>query len=524
MFNRALISLCLALLALVPASEGIAGLSFGNPCLKIKVEGHLRDAIVAPETERLDPAEFATLPTPTMTGLLTKKLNSQAGGWQEGDIAPLINSVPSEHRGKAKDLFHRMSRLGNMEATFEFAEWIPQYAKQEKLEFLTFGQGTLVDTVDYLGAKLKAKGAPPMRSLYESGGKSPSAGSKYAVLLDGLALRIIEGSPEIQNHIKSTGIRLLTIPGLVDGITVLNQGNKSEIQATFKRNLDKVIEGRDGDAALLESTRERLEKIGLDQQLDAVTYQPGSGQSKDLSVSTLLDRVTPQKLRESDVSKAFEDLEDEGVRHKTLSTFYEEAYLMSTSSMAESSRSLHAEVKKHAADLGVAEADLYYLAPTERKSYQLVLGIYAEANNIPADRILSTAEKMRVKGKTVVVLDDFVGTGDSLVKQGNEIEMYGGTPILAAHVATDMGASSLLDPKKKGGFRTVVGKRLSDIRQSSFYQNLPEAEKTDFNRHFEGGYGGYTKVAFEYMSPDNNVGTFSKTISPLYTLRKEAIQ
>ena len=72
-------------------------------------------------------------------------------------------------------------------------------------------------------------------------------------------------------------------------------------------------------------------------------------------------------------------------------------------------------------DNGYSMEDVYYLIPSEYKSFDLMTYQYAKANNIPNDKIVAWDGQHKkpevLNGKIVVMLDDCICSGDSVVKQ-----------------------------------------------------------------------------------------------------------
>lgn len=515
--------LALLLLAIAPATKLEAALSFGgNACLKLAVEGYLRDAKIAPEIGKLSAREFSGFSIETKLKLLTQKFDQQVGGWRKEDVKTILDRVPSAQQDVAKEFLFRMTRFGNMEATFKFAEILPSLIKDTT--FLTLEQGTFADAINYL----QTKSGQVRRSMFESlrnikliQGRSKN----MAMIVDAASIRILEADPVLQKKIRDYDVKLIVIPGLAEGVTIFNQSKKADVAHSLQTHVKQFAENNatDPDAILIETTTAKLRALNLDTHIEIVKFDSRTSGSSPPAVASLTARVSPKRINVAELREAFAGRSEPELQ-QILVNFYEEGFLLSTSTIAENSKIIHDEVPQHAKELGVEPKDLYYVAPETAKSYQVLLGIYAEVNAIPVNRMLDRSQLYDLKGKTVVVIDDFAGTGDSLVEAGQLITKMGGTPILAAQVSTAVGAGNITSKPSGSRFRLVIGKQLEDLRQSDYYQNLSPEQKMLQDRNYLGGWGGASKVAFEYMSPDNNVETFYQTVSPLFTLRPAAIK
>ena len=179
-------------------------------------------------------------------------------------------------------------------------------------------------------------------------------------------------------------------------------------------------------------------------------------------------------------------------------------------------------IEKKVKSLGKTMDDVYYVVPAEDKSFALITHQYAKINGISKDKIIvpHNYELFEGGGKVAVVLDDFLGSGESIIysrfKYGEFLsniapyqEQNDGVNVILAPIVSTRVAKDYIDGKmdylsRKGKDFLLPNKVVSYVRSGQDHFN--QFEIADMARLLGGmGYEGIaTGVAFPTSLPDNN--------------------
>ena len=190
--------------------------------------------------------------------------------------------------------------------------------------------------------------------------------------------------------------------------------------------------------------------------------------------------------------------------------------------MAEELKSLNSEIEYYAESIDKKPEDALYIISDIYKSYSLINYQYSKVNNIPIDRmILVPSHEIRIKpedkeGKFFVYIDDFSGTGQSLLekpiiykefKKRNPEQPFLFAPLVCTEKAIENLRKGITEARfvlKRPDLkdRVVYAKKTEDI--DDYLKLLPAHKKALLRHCFISGFEkGSTNIAFPHIVPDN---------------------
>ena len=179
-------------------------------------------------------------------------------------------------------------------------------------------------------------------------------------------------------------------------------------------------------------------------------------------------------------------------------------------------------IEKKVKSLGKTMDDVYYIVPDEDRSFSLITRQFAKVNGVSVDKIIvpHNYELFEGGGKVAVVLDDYLGSGESIIgtrfKYGQFLsniqpyqEQNGGVNVILAPIVSTRVAKNCIEERMNYLSRTgkdflLPNKVVSYIRSGQ--DHFKQSEIADMSRLLGGlGYEGIASaVAFPTALPDNN--------------------
>ena len=224
------------------------------------------------------------------------------------------------------------------------------------------------------------------------------------------------------------------------------------------------------------------------------------------------------KLFDANMPESFGYFRDSLLKHSSLYTPIK---------LNRSLKALHKQISMRTKGKDV----VYYLPKsTEPKSFNYILSSYFLINNIPREKLVKDLSTVN-KNQIVVVLDDYIGSGKSILEKLNyllENNIEKNNIILSSIVATKRG----LEVIKQHHTNIITNKIISqfDIEKSTKYKNLAnETNKKELasvaNNYLIGGYnGGLDNFSTFYMTPNNNNNVFFANIAPGFVISSYGIK
>ena len=262
-------------------------------------------------------------------------------------------------------------------------------------------------------------------------------------------------------------------------------------------------------------------KATLTQSTDLLTHKaPGKEY-----IRGVLDAYTLRPLDKYSYSK-----EERNMWVDILSQYYDSALSMySPESLNDEMKILYSKIEKIVHKMGKSMKDVVYLIPNIDKSFELINYQYAKVNNIPIKQFLyhdglsglkeSDYGKVNLNGKIAVVLDDFAGSGESLVQKefflsdymskdkkrpiiiGSVFSLKEGVDNIKKHMKNYPNAHYITNGVFD--FDKDFMDKLSDKKQRFIEKlGMQDAVTLFSERGYKNGAGC---VSFPYMLPDNNL-------------------
>ena len=371
-------------------------------------------------------------------------------------------------------------------------------------------------------------------------------------LLDEVNIHKLLTEPELVKHIKANDIKLVCPEGWKNGMNLFDPAGNTkanvetiltrakEISLNEKIPMEKAIE-----KAMNEPVLEALKKVGLDGKVEFLknkNVDPSKATPGEVAKQLAPDSMTKQSL------KAILDQFPPKYHQVILEVLAHELNVFSPKKMAEIAKQQQTKIeqltKKDNKEEGIAPEDVYYFVPAGSKSYGLVTYQHMIANGISPKQIITSPEQIPKGGKEkmIVVLDDVVGSGDTLGGIYNDLRAkfvfdFKGEIVIAPTITTEVGRVYFNDmisgAKKvpKGGsepkpvndilhdgdpkLHFLFGEKTVSFRETEYFKSLSEPEKVLVEKLLQDkGYSeGDTLISLWYMTPNNNNAFASKFLS-----------
>ncbi len=175
--------------------------------------------------------------------------------------------------------------------------------------------------------------------------------------------------------------------------------------------------------------------------------------------------------------------------------------------------------------------EVYYLPTFDKpKSFNYMLGSYFRINNIPKEKLVKDLSQIGPNQK-VVVLDDYIGSGETMISQFEKLQKAGidkKNIVLASLVSTKRGMDALTQHTKNVVSCKVISQY--DVKRTGMYHSTAQAEDRFKLRELTsntliGGYnGGLDNFSTFYMTPNNNNNLFFSNIAPGFVMSSHGIK
>ena len=248
-------------------------------------------------------------------------------------------------------------------------------------------------------------------------------------------------------------------------------------------------------------------------------------------IDSILDKMTPNMPDEYDIMCMFDILmkHSEYAKNsnskdyetaKELLAEYFDTFMTAYSSetLAEALRDKYKQIEELVKKRGGTMDDVVYGLPRSGKSFELIAYQYARINNIPTDKIVNLEQGRKefdnLSDKFVVILDDMIGSGDSMVSQ--EFQYYTFTDKNNPKGIIFAPLVSYANGEKKINDKIFAAARKSEdcilptksVDTDKWRTSLPNHKRQIFKSLVQGGGtdGQYCCTTWPYMGPDNNCG------------------
>ena len=500
--------------------------------------------------------------------LITKQIGSVTANDVDGMISQIMSTGATKQ--EAEFALSMLTKFGNMKSLEGLADSL------HKLGIDTFYSGEMgVSANRALYYILAEKAQAPIIAMTKHG-------SQKAFILDDFGLKYLEsikGTSKFNAIIQDPNIKFINIEGWNDGLNIYNQ--KYDSSSITDKAIELIaraqtIQKENGitfeeayTKAVNESTLSRAKALGLP---DVTTIK-----STDTSTSSesIASHLRPMSISPEKVSKMVDIIAEElyssdpikQQKAKQIISGYFESNLdiYSPQRLNEQLVKMKTSIEDQVSQLRKADGspytkdDIYYLIPPKEfgkeKSYAQIALQYATVNGIDPSKFIcdkiATDIPTLDDGKIYVLMDDVVGSGMSMLTQGNGFQyaytdfsqMGNRRVIFAPIVSGGTGYSKIIESINSNGrtgkdFIIIDSEQIkTPVEKTDFYSQLSDSDKKIFHQIIEdlekgggsdcGAYGIDNKsayaICFPYMSPDNDAALPSLIFEYLF-LNKAAIK
>lgn len=334
-------------------------------------------------------------------------------------------------------------------------------------------------------------------------------GKEIVIVADPDSTILMALNGEFVKLVKQKNVHILVNNQLSNSLNAFNFNNPAAI-AKVLLNQNKKVDFANA-----------MKKAGISKNVLAIEYAPeaapgnklkyNSKTSKSLTLMDAVDRIAPKKLQSTDILEKLKDRDDQ---EQSLQLALTSFTMESMHKMNLRVGNLLNQTKEWAQQKGLDD-NFYFYVSSPSKSPIIIKQILTDAYGIPESRFLSRINRdtyfdlpwTSPKAPMVLVLDDFIGSGDSMhdfielaKKQVHFQSLLKPSFHAFAPYSTPLGIDAL---ERRG--KVFVESTVLSATKNPTYKKLRDRHR--FQTSF--GYGSYaTGISFEYMSPDNNASTF----------------
>ena len=340
-------------------------------------------------------------------------------------------------------------------------------------------------------------------------------------------LKKVKDSPDIDR------IKFINLEGWSSGVNLL--GDDTKLEKSAKRvllNAKKLI-AKNPDLTfdeavsrvLNESLNTKFKELGL--ELTTISFD------KPISKNTILEQMQPLASSKNIVASTIETVaksftnskQDFKDLSKAIAMYYDETInVYSKQKIIESLKLLDDKINEFLTQKNLSREDLYFITPQlegQRKSFDVINKMYQDLFNVPDSRMLKIKDLSELydysDNSTFVILDDIVGSGESMVQVGEydisaDAYLRGKHILFAPITASEKGINYIKDVisdmnRENNDFvitlkDNIINSQSTKLKSLNDYFNSTEYGK---NAYGQEGYEMASQcTVFPYMSPDNN--------------------
>ena len=340
-------------------------------------------------------------------------------------------------------------------------------------------------------------------------------------------LKKVKDSPDIDR------IKFINLEGWSNGVNLL--GDDTKLEKSAKRvllNAKKLI-AKNPDLTfdeavsrvLNESLNTKFKELGL--ELTTISF------NKPISKNTILEQMQPLASSKNIVASTIETVaksftnskQDFKDLSKAIAMYYDETInVYSKQKIIESLKLLDDKINEFLIQKNLSREDLYFITPQlegQRKSFDVINKMYQDLFNVPDSRMLKIKDLSELHdysdNSTFVILDDIVGSGESMVQVGEydisaDAYLRGKHILFAPITASEKGINYIKDVisdmnRENNDFvitlkDNIINSQSTKLKSLNDYFNSTEYGK---NAYGQDGYEMASQcTVFPYMSPDNN--------------------
>ena len=343
------------------------------------------------------------------------------------DIDSLIKQYPNKNEQVlAKKILTKMGQFADINA-FNI---IYEQLILENCELIASKNNTSIsDIFSYLsGKKAFQSDIVSLANSFEEGIiNSLKNGKKPALIIDASVLYAIEHSEKLQLFLRENqgSIKLVLLDGWFDGITAFNHSTINDISSKMTNimttvkdiakqqniDIDKAL-----DIVLNGNIMTKLKNLNLDKSVTIMQNRT----NKPNTTESIAQQYTAIQFTEEQIKNILKDFPTE-YHPYIMEVLAQTSKPASMATLSAKAKEQYSAIINKANENNIPQENIYYLVPTVeadegKKSYGMVATIYRDTNDIPVEKFINDiSEISNVKNSMVVILDDFSGSGKSLI-------------------------------------------------------------------------------------------------------------
>lgn len=447
-------------------------------------------------------------------GKIQKQLQNASKEEIQAAIQRVMKAVPGATEKEVLLVMHKLTRYGNYKSLDELAQKLEQAGMTD----VYYDDGTSLNSV--------------LRYLMRKGHlKFSRKNGKKAYILDDAGLKYLEElkktNPQkfelFMQHLKDNNVEFVVLDGFNSGINMFNADVDvadmsiqvlRDAKALMKKNHSLTLQ-QAIDEVMNKPTLDRAKALGI--KPTRISAGADGGANLDAIVARLgyggIQKETLEKIIDKIASNTYAEQPEKIAQAKKLLTAYLSVQIdvYSPKRLAQICKNLHKLIEKAVERKGKSMDDVYFVVPSTYKSYVYVAYQYAIANGIDPSRVISSSDRNLIpKGAVIVLLDDVVGSGNSMFSSiysiGNHAKENDQTVIAAALVSTRSGKEKVSRFMEDVDFIVDDEQVITPLEETDFYKNLSGSDREMLLQLI--GHSGFSNhslaIRFPYMRPDNN--------------------
>ncbi len=341
------------------------------------------------------------------------------------------------------------------------------------------------------------------------------SGTKTVFILDDSAISYINGLDsagfeKFCSDVASGNTVLISVDGWnakVDGVDVSYSlfGSSESLEDAATKIIQKCQAGSSLDDIMSNGISDSITLRG--ETLEVKTVK--NSHITETSVKEISENLKSLSLSDSDIEETIYNIVKQNIYRgnlttsaefeqaaKVLTEYYDsELTFYSFKNYSDELKNMFNKISDAVAEKGSTMDDVYYAIPNSDKSFSLITYMYSKINGIDSDKIIyfdGSQSDIDLTGKTVVVLDDYAGTGNSLVRQQFKANEY--------NKKTSLILAPLISKNSAVEYMQGYGKVITNIINAG--QSVSDSKLLDKMIQDTGYSSGC--IAFPYTIPDND--------------------
>ena len=457
---------------------------------------------------------------------IQSRLEREMGVLDENSISKIVHELSLKKQIPEDEVLEIMSRLTQFGNYKKLTDLATELNKYDISGFYTDTGISTNSSLNYLHTK----------EQFKLNGKS----GNQAFILDEAGIKYLESLDSVQRKdfykkIQSGKIVLIELDGTNLKIgdnyysyTMLDGGQN--LSAMTEAIIEQMQEGKSLDEVFQSDIRERLNNVfnKTAQTKDFATKHIKTISVKeDATVGNITKQIRPnmpdadyiQKVISTIIDETENLTESESIIASSVIAKYIDymVKIYSQDSFSSILKTKYSAIEQLVLQTGKTMDDVVYIYPSKDKSFDLVNLQYAKINDIDPSKIIHNSNykyNPELDGKVIVILDDVVGSGQSMLSQEFDYKEFlnkqKDTNIIFAPITcAEFGKNNIENTIQCNSRVGLDFIHYNDYQCNSFedFLNMLEPNEIrilDMVIGYKGFNSGGIVTGFQYMTPDNN--------------------